>query len=411
MDPSEQLPAGPHRERQGRVLVLSMRRLADLVGFCPVYEFEDLVCELAGATLALPAGLSRLELARRAYRATRTLTGSRRLASLAARPARTPLSGTYDLFLAFFNHPHELFALSSVEGWRRRSGFAACYLGEAWGHLLPVYLLELLREFDHVFVGVRGATAPIARITGRPCSYLPMGVDAAAFCPYPRPPARAIDVCGIGRRSPVTHAALLELARREGLFYYYDTIRSSPLDGVPGQMTFRVGDHVEHRLLLASLLRRTRFFIVNRAWADEPVRAGEGDEIAGAPGELGLELARDGLDLLADAAHLLRHHREAGALRAGPRALDQRVQRQHLHLVGDLLDRLGLLAGDLIDLGGQSGDQRGNVGFILGARRIGRLFCDRCGLGAKRDGHWREFLSLCAFAGLLRIGGTQWGRV
>ena len=41
---------------------------------------------------------------------------------------------------------------------------------------------------------------------------------------------------------------------------------------------------------------------------------------------------------------------------------------------------LGLLAGDLVDLGGQSGDQRGNVGFILGACRIGGLFCDRCGL-------------------------------
>ena len=45
-------------------------------------------------------------------------------------------------------------------------------------------------------------------------------------------------------------------------------------------MTFRVDDHVEHRLLLASLLKRTRFFIANRAWADEPVRAREADEIA-----------------------------------------------------------------------------------------------------------------------------------
>lgn len=280
MDPSRRLPAAGQCDREGRLLVLSMRRLADLVGYCPIYEFEDLVCELAGAAMTLPAGLSRLELSRRAYRATRTLTGSRRLASIVARPRRTPVDGHYDLFLAFFNHPHELYALSSVEGWRRRSGFAACYLGEAWEHLLPVYLLELLREFDHVFVGVRGATGPIARITGRPCSYLPMGVDAVRFCPYPRPSARTIDVCSIGRRSPVTHRALLELARRDGLFYYYDTIRSSPLDGVPAQVTFRVSDHVEHRLLLASLLKRSRFFIVNRAWADEPARTRGGDEIA-----------------------------------------------------------------------------------------------------------------------------------
>lgn len=281
MDPSSPTPsAGQQREREGRVLVLSMRRLADLVGYCPIYEFEDLVCELAGAAMTLPSGLSRLEMSRRAYRVTRGLTGSRRLASLAANPPRNPLDGTYDLFLAFFNHPHELYALSAVEGWRQRSGFAACYLGEAWEHLLPVYLLELLREFDHVFVGVRGATGPIARITGRPCSYLPMGVDALTFCPFPRPPARSIDVCGIGRRSAVTHAALLDLAGRAGLFYYYDTIRSSPRDGVAGQMTFGVSDHVEHRLLLASLLKRSRFFIVNRAWADEPQRTRGGDEIA-----------------------------------------------------------------------------------------------------------------------------------
>ncbi len=170
--------------------------------------------------------------------------------------------------------------LNAIDGWRRRCGFAVCYLGEAWEHLLPVYLLELLRDFDHVFVGVRGASESIARITGRPCSYLPMGVDTLGFCPFPRRPARTIDVCGLGRRSVVTHAALLDLAQRTGFFYYYDTIRSNPYRGLSAQMTFRVSDHREHRLLLANLLKRSRYFIVNRAWADEPVRTRGRDEIA-----------------------------------------------------------------------------------------------------------------------------------
>jgi hypothetical protein len=77
-------------------------------------------------------------------------------------------------------------------------------------------------------------------------------------------------------------------------------------------------------------------------------------QAAGALGQLVLKLAGDGLDLLADAAHLLRDHRKSRALGTGARAFDQRIQCQHLHLVGDLLDRLGLLAGDLVDLGGQS---------------------------------------------------------
>jgi len=257
-----------------------MRRLAYLVGYCAAYEFEDLAAELTGASVAVPEDTPRLQLSRRSYRAARQITGSRRLASALCGAPSLPVDGTYDLFLAQFNHPHELFVLNAVEGWRRRCGFAVCYLGEAWEHLLPVYLLELLRDFDHVFVGVRGASDCIARITGRPCSYLPMGVDALRFCPCPQAPARTIDVCGLGRRSVVTHAALLDLAQRSGIFYYYDTVRSSPRKGLSAQMTFQVSDHREHRLLLANLLRRSRYFIVNRAWADEPVRTRGKDEIA-----------------------------------------------------------------------------------------------------------------------------------
>jgi hypothetical protein len=89
-------------------------------------------------------------------------------------------------------------------------------------------------------------------------------------------------------------------------------------------------------------------------------------QIAGPVRELAFELTGDGFDLLADVAHFLRHYGKARALRTGARTFDQRVQRQHLHLIGDLLDRFGLLAGDLVDLGGQSRDQRGNVGIILG---------------------------------------------
>jgi hypothetical protein len=94
-------------------------------------------------------------------------------------------------------------------------------------------------------------------------------------------------------------------------------------------------------------------------------------EVAGALGQLTFEVPRDALDLLADAAHLLRDHREARALRARARTFDQCIQRQHLHLVGDLLDRSGFFARDLVDLGGQAGDQLGNIGFfadIVGIR-------------------------------------------
>jgi hypothetical protein len=107
-----------------------------------------------------------------------------------------------------------------------------------------------------------------------------MGVDALRFCPHPNPPARFIDVCGIGRRSPVTHDALLELARERGMFYFYDTIQSRPVGTLTKQMTFRVTNPREHRLLFSQLLKRSRYFIANRAWADRfGLLPGE-DEIA-----------------------------------------------------------------------------------------------------------------------------------
>jgi hypothetical protein len=108
-----------------------------------------------------------------------------------------------------------------------------------------------------------------------------MGVDALRFAPVSASAERSIDVCGIGRRSDVTHAALMEFARRDGRFYYYDTMRRSGGARSGGAaVTFGVIDAKEHRLLLANLLKRSKYFIANRAWADSPGLTRGKDEIA-----------------------------------------------------------------------------------------------------------------------------------
>jgi hypothetical protein len=266
--------------RDGTVLVLSMREVADLVGYCALYEFEDIVADTTGADVAKLVELDALDLSRKVYKLARYLTGSPRLAE-SITPAGAPLAvqKNYELFLPVFNHPHELFALNAIEGWRQRSRFAAAYLCEAWATQLPVYLLELLKPFDHIFVGVKSSVDAVAEVTGRPCSYLPMGVDTLEFCPYPVEPHRSIDVCGIGRRSRVTHESLIRHAAEKGWFYYYDTMRAG-IRGSTQTVTFRVISPREHRRLLASLLKRSRYFIANRAWADRPALTGGKDEIA-----------------------------------------------------------------------------------------------------------------------------------
>src|SRR5204863_4754083 len=63
-----------------RVLLLSLRKVEDLVAYCAQYEFEDVIASVAGADMATPDALSGVELSRKAYKLVRHLTGSRRLA-------------------------------------------------------------------------------------------------------------------------------------------------------------------------------------------------------------------------------------------------------------------------------------------------------------------------------------------
>jgi hypothetical protein len=259
-----------------------MRRIHDLVAFCLPYEFEDVVAEVTGADRIEPQNFQALEFARRVYKLTRFASGSQRLAramvpwlngpqlARAMVPWLSPprLTRDYDLFFPVFNHPFELFTLFAVPDWRKRCRSAACFISEIWLHELPGYLIELLAKFDHIFVGLRHPAAEIARIVGRPCTYLPLAVDVLRFAPYPNPPPRGIDICNIGRRSPVAHAALLRLARDRRIFYYYDTVHPSGEGG--RQMTFRVQNASEHRLLLANLLKRSRYYVANRGRVNEP---------------------------------------------------------------------------------------------------------------------------------------------
>jgi hypothetical protein len=190
-----------------------------------------------------------------------------------------PLERDYELFFPVFNHVHELFALSVVPEWRQRSRRAACFINEAWAHLLPGYLLELLEGFDHIFLGCRHMVGEMERIVGRPCSYLPLAADVLRFSPFPEAAPRGIDVCNIGRRSAVTHAALLRLAHERRIFYYYDTVAASGAGRK--QRTFHVDAAAEHRLLLAGLLQRSRYFIANRGRVNEPEYTMGQDEISG----------------------------------------------------------------------------------------------------------------------------------
>ncbi len=263
----------------GDVLLLSMRQIARLVAFCVDYEFEDVIAEVTGADRIDVCDHAALEWSRRIYRYTRFVSGARPFRSSFAGFHKTVrLQRDYELFFPVFNHPHELFALAAIPEWRKRCRVAACFISELWVHQFPQYLVELLAPFDHVFLGVRHPVQEVQRLLGRPCTYLPLAADVVRFAPFPQPPERLIDVCNIGRRSQVTHQALLSLAQERHLFYYYDTVAASGIDRK--QRTFRVQDAREHRMLLASLLQRSRYCFAHRGYINDPGFTNGRDEIS-----------------------------------------------------------------------------------------------------------------------------------
>jgi hypothetical protein len=265
---------------RGNILLLSMRRVASLVGYCFQYELEDVIVEVTGADRADLSRLELVEFERRVYKALHSMAPSPSLAlRLVPRLGGLHLDKTYDLFLPIFNNAYEVFALSAIPNWRKQCRYAACIVSEAVESELPEYLLESLASFDRIYISSNPVDA-VERIVGHPCGYMPLSVDALGFCPYPKPPQRNIDVLGIGRRSSITHAALMALARDRGAFYYYDTIRMmTGVTDAARQVTFSVMDSAEHRFKHASLLKRSRYYLASRARANEAV--GQLDELSG----------------------------------------------------------------------------------------------------------------------------------
>jgi hypothetical protein len=262
------------------VLILSQRRIADLVAFCLAYEFEDVFAAVTTSERIDAVGLAGLEFCRRIYKYLRLVSGSPDLARrLTPHPRnKVVLERDYDLFFPIFSNAFQVSALAMIPNWRDRCNKSACFITEVWSDDLPEYLVEQLSRFDHVFLGTRHCVPIVARISGRPCSYLPIATDVLRFAPASPEQPRPIEICNIGRRSSVTHQALLEDAERRGYFYYYDTVAASGSDLL--QRTFRVDSPHEHRVMLATLLKHSRYFIANRGHVNNPQFTAGREEIS-----------------------------------------------------------------------------------------------------------------------------------
>ena len=241
-----------------RILLHSQRNIFSNFHFrLGLYEFEDIICQVDSVDLLAPRPKKWFEYGDRI---------ANRLAHdwhIGINPgiSKTKLQKNYDIFFAVVQFPRDLLHIKYVEGWKDRCKTSICWLNEVWVSDIArcKYFLKILSQFDYVIVHWAGSLNAAQEAVQGKCFYLPCGIDAVLFCPYPNPPQRVIDVYSIGRRSEETHQALLRMAQKNRIFYVYDTRPGSQVNS-PG----------EHRLLLANMAKRSRYFIVNPGKRDDP---------------------------------------------------------------------------------------------------------------------------------------------
>lgn len=173
------------------------------------------------------------------------------------------LTKDYDVFIAACNTYWDLPNINAIERWKDHCKVSICWIDEMWAWTIPLYKywLDALKPFDYVFIGLKGSVPALSKSVSRSCHWLPGGVDALRFSPFPSPPDRVIDVYRIGRGYHGIHREVLNAADRGELFYIHDTLATADTE---------VYDHRRHRDLFASVAKRSRYFVVAPAKMDRP---------------------------------------------------------------------------------------------------------------------------------------------
>lgn len=238
------------------------------VSRCPGYEFEDLIVDELepGAVFIHPLDDAACQLG---LRANRWLKRHNVPVGDYNFGARTKSIGQdLDLFFAAPAVPSDLLELSTLHDWRKRSRVAVCYLQELWISEFDKQLpgvADILRQFDHVYVGLYHTAEALSKRLGIQVEYMPLGIDAEMWNPYlGRPKPRHIDVCAIGNVDKNTHDALWNWASETGRYYNFTTTGSATLS-VP---------HRVHRQNLAQTMQRSKYFFTYMAKRDVTLQRG-----------------------------------------------------------------------------------------------------------------------------------------
>ncbi len=255
-----------------RILVVSMRGFHSEAFRSPEYEFEDNICNFDYADLLTPVSASGLfnQVNKRLSNFAGQVLGKGKF--LKSGHNTTVIEKEYDLLFFICQHFWDITSISSIKGWREKCRKAILWIDEIWVKELQEKKVQLcfnlVKEFDCVFTTQSLSVDAIAQLIQRPCYSLPYGVDAVKFCPYPQQPQRFIDVYSIGRHSPLVHTAFRQKAEQENFLYLYDSLKG-----------LEMKEYQEHRTLYSHLIKRSRYFIANKAKFDAGYQTGGQEEL------------------------------------------------------------------------------------------------------------------------------------
>ncbi|MBF2018423.1 MAG: glycosyltransferase [Rivularia sp. T60_A2020_040] len=259
-------------QQQPRILIISMRGFHSEAFRSAEYEFEDVISNFDYADLLSPIHVSNFksQIIKKAANCAGSIFGQSKLLHSGCK--ELVIDKEYDLLFFICQHFWDMTCINAIKGWRDKCKKAVLWIDEIWAKEVEnpktALCLKLAKDFDYIFTTQSKSVDAINQLIKRPCYSLPYGVDTVKFCPYPQLPQRHIDVYSIGRRSEITHKSLLELTKRENFLYLYDSLKG-----------LEMRNYQEHRILYSNLIKRSRYFIANKAKIDSDNQTGGQEEL------------------------------------------------------------------------------------------------------------------------------------
>jgi hypothetical protein len=250
-----------------RTLIFSLRNLRKDVYRCFDYEFEDVIAEIDEADFYLP------ELKYQSLHLSYfTELASRKTLGIPWNPAfKLPkIEHNYEIFFAMLMFSFDLEVLLRMPDWRKNVGYSICYIDELFVASLTQYssFLGVLRKFDCIVLNCSGTHHTLAKEFSLNSIVVSSGINTLRFFPGITNTSRPIDIYNMGRRDEIVHEQFQILKNDHDWLYQYDTVRFKEFI-----------DFKEHRKYLASIMKRSRFFVVNPAKFDVPNDTGGQEEL------------------------------------------------------------------------------------------------------------------------------------